>query len=702
MLHKALAYLFLLIATSVTGYATDMTLYVDSAQVTADLDDVSLVVTYANCRAKDGAIKGLKGEPGMTYQWRDKDNAVVGTAIDLVNISYGVYTLTYKDAAGVTKTYGPLTVYNTNGPRLDESNKVITAGSCADNNGSIRGIVTVSDLPLTYRWVQFPNQEQVGDELDLENVPPGRYRLQISDSNRCDYIRTSIITVPGSGFIDVDATRFVVSNETCGAKNGSIKGFVLKNPDPRQVIQWTDARGNIVGRSLDLINVPAGPYTLTIVYQNGFCPYVYTNVFINNTGGPVIDDSEVKIDFPFCGDKHAAITNLKVTGIGKLTYVWTNYEGKEVGYEKDLLNVGARRYTLKVTDESGCGSAVSKTFTIGNETPGFPFNGSTAIITKGTCTTMASVTGIAESPFLNYFWSDWIGNIISDKLELKNVPGGLYTLNVIAPCPEDSTKIQSNFYKYDLGIASTIFKPFQVDITKTCVNQSNGTITVNSDYTVRGIRWVNGNNQNVGNAKKAEGLAAGTYQLYLSNDDCESYYGTYVVEAVSPPPPPKAPDVQFCAGDGVIRIAGTIPGNTYRLYDDADSATPLDEQESGVFEIKATKSRSYYISQVSGPCESTRNIVNIQIGLAPTDITNMLTPNGDGINDYWKIYNIEKYPKAFVQLFDRNGVRVYQNRGYTRPFDGTYSDKALPTGIYYYIIALTDTCNVSGNITLIR
>lgn len=82
---------------------------------------------------------------------------------------------------------------------------------------------------------------------------------------------------------------------------------------------------------------------------------------------------------------------------------------------------------------------------------------------------------------------------------------------------------------------------------------------------------------------------------------------------------------------------------------------------------------------------------------------NTITPNGDGINDTWNIKYIESYPTVKVEVFDRNGQRVFNSIGYQKPFDGTFNGKPLPLGTYYYIITLhTKKKPLTGSLTIIR
>lgn len=142
---------------------------------------------------------------------------------------------------------------------------------------------------------------------------------------------------------------------------------------------------------------------------------------------------------------------------------------------------------------------------------------------------------------------------------------------------------------------------------------------------------------------------------------------------------------------------------SYRLYNSATNPTPVDEQKSGIFKITADANSSFYVSQFLGDCESSRTKVNITVGISALNIANAFTPNGDGINDYWQIKDIGNYPDALIQVFNRNGQKVFESKGYSIPFNGTYKGQPLPAGAYYYIINMGIKCNIlSGSLTIIR
>ncbi|MBR63386.1 MAG: hypothetical protein CMC60_04975 [Flavobacteriaceae bacterium] len=78
------------------------------------------------------------------------------------------------------------------------------------------------------------------------------------------------------------------------------------------------------------------------------------------------------------------------------------------------------------------------------------------------------------------------------------------------------------------------------------------------------------------------------------------------------------------------------------------------------------------------------------------EVFNGMSPGDDGINDYFKIAGIEKYPNNTVKVFNRWGVLVYEAKGYglgDKLFMGISEgritiakNQKLPAGTYFYVI----------------
>ncbi|MFV8346699.1 gliding motility-associated C-terminal domain-containing protein, partial [Flavobacterium sp. ZB4P13] len=72
--------------------------------------------------------------------------------------------------------------------------------------------------------------------------------------------------------------------------------------------------------------------------------------------------------------------------------------------------------------------------------------------------------------------------------------------------------------------------------------------------------------------------------------------------------------------------------------------------------------------------------------LIEINVAEAVTPNGDGVNDTWVIYNIENHPNSMVRVFNRWGTEVFSARNYQNDWDGHSKNNSqlLPEGSSYY------------------
>ena len=69
----------------------------------------------------------------------------------------------------------------------------------------------------------------------------------------------------------------------------------------------------------------------------------------------------------------------------------------------------------------------------------------------------------------------------------------------------------------------------------------------------------------------------------------------------------------------------------------------------------------------------------------PEPLSNYISPNGDGFNDFLIIENPELYSSYTLRIFTPQGKEIYTKKGYDNTWDGYYLGKPLPSGIYPYI-----------------
>lgn len=76
----------------------------------------------------------------------------------------------------------------------------------------------------------------------------------------------------------------------------------------------------------------------------------------------------------------------------------------------------------------------------------------------------------------------------------------------------------------------------------------------------------------------------------------------------------------------------------------------------------------------------------------------LVTPNGDGVNDFLFIEELELSEDHLIRIFDRNGIKVYEEKNYVNGFTGFANtnnmviqrNTGLPNGIYFYIVDMLD------------
>jgi gliding motility-associated-like protein len=66
------------------------------------------------------------------------------------------------------------------------------------------------------------------------------------------------------------------------------------------------------------------------------------------------------------------------------------------------------------------------------------------------------------------------------------------------------------------------------------------------------------------------------------------------------------------------------------------------------------------------------------------EVPNVITPNGDGKNDFFAVRNIHVYPDNTLVIFNRWGKKVYEKEGYNNEWDGG----GLKDGTYFYVLTI--------------
>ena len=98
--------------------------------------------------------------------------------------------------------------------------------------------------------------------------------------------------------------------------------------------------------------------------------------------------------------------------------------------------------------------------------------------------------------------------------------------------------------------------------------------------------------------------------------------------------------------------------------------------------------------------------VNLDVKIRDLHIPQGFSPDGDGINDKWKITGIEYYPNNTVQIYNRWEIKIWEVDGYLNDspekfFEGiantgSSNGMVLPETVYFYVVDLGDI-DIDGN-----
>jgi gliding motility-associated-like protein len=145
---------------------------------------------------------------------------------------------------------------------------------------------------------------------------------------------------------------------------------------------------------------------------------------------------------------------------------------------------------------------------------------------------------------------------------------------------------------------------------------------------------------------------------------------------------------------------------TYTWYSDAGLSSVLAIGGS-LLPTDVIGSTTYYVTETLLGCEGPSSTVVITIEDCEIIVPTAFTPNGDLVNDFWQILDLDEvYSNNVVMVYNRWGSLLYQSDegAYaSRPWDGTFEGKALPVGSYYFIIDfnLEDVEPMKGIVSII-
>ena len=190
-----------------------------------------------------------------------------------------------------------------------------------------------------------------------------------------------------------------------------------------------------------------------------------------------------------------------------------------------------------------------------------------------------------------------------------------------------------------------------------------------------------------------------TYQICDFDGDCSVAKVTITVEDVNDLPL-AIDDLENIQLDLVLEatvadndILSNDGGNVWTLLDLPANGTILFHQDGSYSytpgkDFLGRDNFTYKLCDVDGDCSEAKVSIIIEDVLSANQI---LTPNGDAINDTFIILGINFYPENKLTIYNRWGNVVYHKNNYQNEWDGNSNvskigANSLPVGTYYYLI----------------
>ena len=510
----------------------------------------------------------------------------------------------------------------------------------------------------------------------VNGLPAGNYDIIAQDANGCETMPGAIILNISSP-VAINASSIVTSdyNGEDVSCNGSSDGEITITSTGGTGTSYTYMfnTANYNGVSPYSVNaLSSGSYSITVVDING-CTFSIPAITITEPTPLSLSTSQLDAGCNGATDGSALVTSSGATPT--YSYLWTTGETTA-----SIAGLAAGLYSVTVTDINGCSESISvdilqpQISTEASDLTCFgAANGSIdVIITNG-------------NNSYNYSWNDPASQSTQTA---SNLPPGVYTVTAtdVFGCELIATDSVTQPDELIVNIlSSTLCSP--TDIAKVEVEVDGGIMPYQ-------FLW------NTTDVTSVIYVVDGNYSIDVTDaNSCvttqsavvEPYYPITITYQTSP-----ASCIDNNDGLIVISAAGGYTPYTYEWSHGAlDSIINV---SSGEYSLTIIDNEGCEESEIMSVTANQSTCL---------EVYSAFSPNGDQNNDYWHIGNIELYPDALVEVFNRWGDRVFAAKNYTNSWssawNGNYKGKPLPSATYYFVITLNNGENpYKGNVAIVR
>jgi len=622
----------------------------------------------------EATVSPLGGTSPYTYAWNDPTSQNTATA---VNLPSGTYTVTITDD---NNCVGTASVTISDPAPFSATVTVNQNVSCNGANDGQATVNVVGNPGITFLW----NDPLAQTSATASGLPAGSWQVTVSSSATCDTIVTVTITQPGV----LTPIAVQASQVSCfGGSNGVASVTQTGGTGPFSY-QWNDPS---LATTPTVGNLAIGPYTVIVTDANQ-CTATASVTITEPAPINIVLDIQNAACF---NTASAQISAIVTGGTGAYSYLWT--PGNLTG--QTITGVPAGSYSVTVTDANNC------TGTFNNIIVGQPTQvvATVSQLSNISCfgandgSIATSVSG-GTAPY-TYQWND---PTVQTTGTATNLSPGNYGVVVLDAnnCP---ATIAGLVISEPAVLASTVAQTTAV----TCQGGADGIaqVSVTGGTLPYTYLWSDGQQSST-----AIGLTEGTYTVAITDANGCATASTATIDG---------PIVPFVASFTVSPLTGlqpldititntTVGGTSYEwFFGDGSQITTntLDTfgymyADSGAFDILLV---AYDAN--TGCVDSV--LLQNAVYITPTsalNVPNVMTPNGDGINDMFPIdptqgnffpFEIRNIKSFRGQIFNRWGQLVYE---WTQPLGGwegrSLSGVPVEPATYFYVI---DAVGIDGD-----
>ncbi len=603
---------------------------------------------YGQCNAS-ASVNVNGGTLPYTYLW---NNGQTSSSID--NLCNGNYFVTVTDAHGCTVVDS----FEVTSPTELTLQYDIEQANCYGEDNHIVAMVSGGMQPYTYLW------SNGSTDSAIYNISSGTYNVTVVDANGCTIIGDSVdIYVPSQLYVNINGTQVNCSGSCDATLNATVTGGTAP-----YTLLW-----NTGATSDSLSGMCEGTYSVTVTDANG-CTAI--DSFEVTAPNPIM--VTVHIYNPLCYGENGYITLDVLGGTQPYTYSWNT------GASQDSISVTeSGTYSVTITDANGCFVVEdSINITIPSQLQ-IQVSAQNNPNCNGSSDGAIAITVSGGTEPYTYAWNN--GNTSPEN---SNLPAGIYSVTV-----SDANGCTGTLDSIILVEPEAISIATDSVVMPRCSGSSNGAIyiTVSGGTPDYSFAWSNGET-----TEDITGLYAGNYSVTVTDaNNCEGYEDFELENASAEL---VISDSTWIGTNHLANIDITVSGGVepYTFIWNTGETT------EDLYNIENSGEYIVTVTDYEG-CTGV-DTINISMELF---ISNVLTPNGDGKNDTWKIIDIDKYEHVKIQVYSRWGDVVFSYEGtgegyndVSNQWDGTYNGKLLPFGEYMYIVIAGD--NVYKGVVLIK